>query len=313
MAGGGMLSKKAQAKADKEKALRVVALVIGEFISTEKGYVADLATLCHTFLEPIAAAAAGRAVCSAEVQSVAFGQLNILLPLNEQLLAALEQCDPHDAAAVAQTFISFAPYFKMYSVYINNYVRAQELVDSELTNNKRFIAFCAEPQRAPHGLQSLLIKPVQRIPRYKLLLGELHKRAGKAGAKPKTLVMLDRASDAVSVVAMACNDQVSAKLQNMHVVDLHRQFRGAAAPPHIARRKLLKEGLVATMSRRLKPKSRLLVLFNDCLLYCGPEEGKLHGLLFNRGVGSIEVSTVIPTATLYAKRLDIMSASDGDW
>ena len=177
MAGGGMLSKKAQAKADKEKALRVVALVIGEFISTEKGYVADLATLCHTFLEPIAAAAAGRAVCSAEVQSVAFGQLNILLPLNEQLLAALEQCDPHDAAAVAQTFISFAPYFKMYSVYINNYVRAQELVDSELTNNKRFIAFCAEPQRAPHGLQSLLIKPVQRIPRYKLLLGELHKRA----------------------------------------------------------------------------------------------------------------------------------------
>ena len=311
---GGVLSKKAQAKADTEKALRVVALVIGEFISTEKGYVADLATLCHAFLEPIAeAAATGQAVCSAEVQSVAFGQLNILLPLNEQLLAALERGAPDDAAAVAQTFISFAPYFKMYSAYINNYVRAQELVDGELTKNKRFIGFCAESKRAPHALQSLLIKPVQRIPRYKLLLGELHKRAGKAGAKPKTLAMLDRASDAISVVAMACNDQVSAKLQNMHVVELHRQFRGAAAPRHVARRKLLKEGLVATMNRRLKPKSRLLVLFNDCLLYCGREEGKLHGMLFNRGVGSIEVSTVIPTATLYAKRLDIMSAPDGEW
>ena len=109
------------------KAVHVVELVIGEFVSTERGYVADLATLYHEFRVPIQAArAAGHAVCAQEVESVAFGQLNILLPLNEQLLASLQAVTPAaNALMVAQTFISFAPYFKMYSAYINSYVRAQ--------------------------------------------------------------------------------------------------------------------------------------------------------------------------------------------
>ena len=118
---------KAEAKEKLAKAVHVVELVIGEFVSTERGYVADLATLCHEFLIPIQAArAAGHAVCAQEVESVAFGQLNILLPLNEQLLASLQAVTPAaNALMVAQTFISFAPYFKMYSAYINSYVSAQ--------------------------------------------------------------------------------------------------------------------------------------------------------------------------------------------
>ena len=173
-----------------------------------------------------------------------------------------------------------------------------------------FAAFCQEGTRRNHALQSLLIKPVQRIPRYKLLLGELHKRAGKAGAPAATLAAIMKASDAVSVVAMACNDRVSHVLANQRVIDLHSQFHGDAAPTHIASRKLLREGTLATMSRRLKQKPRVLILFNDMLLYCHASS-KVRGLLF-RGTASIEVTAAIPTATLIAKPLDLW-ADEATW
>jgi RhoGEF domain len=71
-----------------------------------------------------------------------------------------------------------ASFFKMYSTYINNYdvaMKRVRLLEAH-TEFRAFIRAC-ELQEGCRGLdlRSYLIQPVQRVPRYKLLLAELLK------------------------------------------------------------------------------------------------------------------------------------------
>ena len=79
---------------------------------------------------------------------------------------------------IGHIFAHASAFFKMYSTYTSNYSNASEVLES-WTNSVRMGAFirAVELQEQAHGLQlaSYLIMPVQRIPRYKMLLQELAK------------------------------------------------------------------------------------------------------------------------------------------
>ena len=65
-----------------------------------------------------------------------------------------------------------------YSEYASNHSAAMQVL-SRLSDNSKFTSFLAKASQNPlcrgHTLESLLILPIQRIPRYRLLLQELLK------------------------------------------------------------------------------------------------------------------------------------------
>lgn len=82
-----------------------------------------------------------------------------------------------DGMKLADLFIGFAPLIKMYTTYICNYDDATKMVIHLKNTNKKFSEFLDDHLEAALGytLESLLILPVQRLPRYPMLLKELIK------------------------------------------------------------------------------------------------------------------------------------------
>jgi len=67
-----------------------------------------------------------------------------------------------------------APVLKLYVEYVNNYENSVKTI-SDSTKNKNFVDFVVETVGMvdTYPLSSLLIQPIQRIPRYEMLLTDL--------------------------------------------------------------------------------------------------------------------------------------------
>jgi uncharacterized membrane protein YgcG len=81
---------------------------------------------------------------------------------------------------IGRVFAEHVAYMKMYSFYINNFDNALRVLQTQLTQAKHkkkmkeFLRRCAKhPNHTQLALQGYLLLPVQRIPRYKLLLQDL--------------------------------------------------------------------------------------------------------------------------------------------
>ncbi|KAG0285319.1 hypothetical protein BGZ96_010395 [Linnemannia gamsii] len=81
---------------------------------------------------------------------------------------------------IGRVFAEHVAYMKMYSFYINNFDNALRVLQTQLTQAKHkkkmkeFLRRCAKhPNHTQLALQGYLLLPVQRIPRYKMLLQDL--------------------------------------------------------------------------------------------------------------------------------------------
>eukprot|EP00004_Rigifila_ramosa_P025213 TRINITY_DN7497_c0_g1_i2.p1 TRINITY_DN7497_c0_g1~~TRINITY_DN7497_c0_g1_i2.p1 ORF type:complete len:516 (-),score=106.56 TRINITY_DN7497_c0_g1_i2:61-1608(-) len=88
-----------------------------------------------------------------------------------------------DAVVIGDIFLEYAPYLKVFSAYVNNFERSRqklkELQDASPVFN-HFLENCVrDPQCKGQSIQSLLIMPVQRVPRYVLLLTDLMRKTPK--------------------------------------------------------------------------------------------------------------------------------------
>tara|TARA_B110000977_G_C10821815_1_gene394534 strand:+ start:61 stop:612 length:552 start_codon:yes stop_codon:yes gene_type:complete len=110
-----------------------------------------------------------------------FAQIGAMANLNAELLADLDSRirgkGGLTVSGLSAAFNAFLPFFMMYSTYMNGFARAMDSLEG-LIVNKKFAAFC-DQRGGSSRLSSLMIKPVQRIPRYRLLLEELRKQSMK--------------------------------------------------------------------------------------------------------------------------------------
>ncbi|KAG0017502.1 hypothetical protein BGZ80_008210 [Entomortierella chlamydospora] len=80
---------------------------------------------------------------------------------------------------IGRVFAEHVAYMKMYSFYINNYDNALRVLQTLLTSKqkkkmKEFLRRCAKhPNHTQLTIQGYLLLPIQRIPRYKMLLQDL--------------------------------------------------------------------------------------------------------------------------------------------
>jgi hypothetical protein len=145
--------------------------VLREIYTTECSYVEGLMLLNHQYITP------AKSVMSDDDARVVFANLASLTSFNKTLLKDLRGrlSAWHDHELVGDIFATMIPFFKMYEQYCSNHPAAiAKLI--ELKKKKDVQKFLETGEASvKQKLESLLITPVQRLPRYVLLLRDLLK------------------------------------------------------------------------------------------------------------------------------------------
>ena len=173
-----------------EKAKRKRGHVLDEIWKSEQSYVAGLDSLYENFYQPCVKFAAesssgwlggGSIITESEVQMV-FPYVPAIRDCNHILLKQLdaEFAKSTDNAEyvilVGPIFQRFAPVLKIYTEFMNNYQVASDTMERLCASRVSLKEWRESVElRLMTPLGQLMITPVQRIPRYKLLLAELIK------------------------------------------------------------------------------------------------------------------------------------------
>eukprot|EP00066_Takifugu_rubripes_P027644 XP_011616910.1 PREDICTED: pleckstrin homology domain-containing family G member 3 [Takifugu rubripes] len=148
--------------------------VLMEIIETERMYVRDLRMIVEDYLAHIIDQC--ELLIGPEQVCALFGNIEDIYEFNSELLQALDLCD-NDAVAVARCFIMKGEFFEIYTQYCTNYPNSVAAL-TECMRKKSLATFFRERQaslKCSLPLGSYLLKPVQRILKYHLLLQEIAK------------------------------------------------------------------------------------------------------------------------------------------
>ncbi|KFP85757.1 Pleckstrin homology domain-containing family G member 1, partial [Acanthisitta chloris] len=187
--------------------------VVQEILETERMYVQDLKSIVKDYLDCITDQI--KLSLGTEERSALFGNIRDIYHFNSELLRDLENCE-NDPVAIADCFVSKSEDFHIYTQYCTNYPRSVAVL-TECMRNKTLAKFFRERQEAlQHSLPlgSYLLKPVQRILKYHLLLHEIENHLDKDTEGYD--VVLD-AIDTMQRVAWHINDM---KRKHEHAIRL---------------------------------------------------------------------------------------------
>ncbi|PWN21077.1 hypothetical protein BCV69DRAFT_298862 [Microstroma glucosiphilum] len=179
---------------------------------------------------------------------------------------------------VGDILVPIAPFLKMYSLYVKNFSSAIAHIESERRDNEAFARFLKETERSTWGrgkaffglgLQSHLLTIVQRIPRYKLLVGDLLKHTP---SNHRDYADLKKAFQVIEQVASTINENVRQHEMVMLMLALQRSLTGLTSPLVVPGRSLLRRGTLRKACRK-DIQHRAFFLFTDCIIYARPLTG----------------------------------------
>uniref|UniRef100_A0AAZ3QNJ6 DH domain-containing protein n=1 Tax=Oncorhynchus tshawytscha TaxID=74940 RepID=A0AAZ3QNJ6_ONCTS len=193
--------------------VQYVGRVVQEILDTESTYVQDLHSIVQDYLECISNQS--RLALSSDDRGSLFGNIRDIYHFNRDLLHDLEKCNS-DPVAIAECFVSKSQEFHIYTQYCTNYPRSVAVL-TECMRNKALAKFFRERQESlRHSLPlgSYLLKPVQRILKYHLLLHEIANHLEK---DTEMYEVVQEAIDTMQRVAWHINDM---KRKHEHAVRL---------------------------------------------------------------------------------------------
>ncbi|XP_057653123.1 protein still life, isoform SIF type 1 isoform X3 [Diorhabda carinulata] len=160
--------------------------VILELVDTEKAYVKHLNNLLEYYLEPLKKETF---LSNAEINAL-FGNIQEIVTFQRQFLNNLEEAvalenDFHRFEqssqfknvlfSIASSFLYYVNHFKLYSSFCASHSKAQKVLHPNEGNQalQEFLIARNPKQQHSSTLESYLIKPIQRILKYPLLLQQL--------------------------------------------------------------------------------------------------------------------------------------------
>ncbi|XP_036450082.1 pleckstrin homology domain-containing family G member 3 isoform X2 [Colossoma macropomum] len=187
--------------------------VVMEIIETERMYVRDLCSIVEDYLAYIIDAR-DLPIKPEQVSSL-FGNIEVIYEFNSELLQCLEMCHS-DPVAIACCFVDKSQYFNIYTQYCTNYPNSVATL-TECMRNKALAKFFRDRQASLERslpLGAYLLKPVQRILKYHLLLQEIAKHFDP---EEDGYDVVEEAIDTMTGVAWYINDM---KRKHEHAVRL---------------------------------------------------------------------------------------------
>ncbi|XP_015981518.2 FYVE, RhoGEF and PH domain-containing protein 3 isoform X3 [Rousettus aegyptiacus] len=165
-----------------------------------------------------------------------------------------------------------APFLKMYGEYVKNFDRAMELVSAWTHRSLLFrdIVHGIQKQEVCGNLtlQHHMLEPVQRVPRYELLLKDYLKQLPLNAPDRKD------AERSLELISTAANHSSAAirKMEKMHkLLEVYERLGGEEDIVNPTN-ELIKEGHIQKLSAKNgTAQDRHLILFNSMILYCVPK------------------------------------------
>ncbi|XP_052041582.1 pleckstrin homology domain-containing family G member 3 isoform X6 [Apodemus sylvaticus] len=192
--------------------LSYLGRVVREIVETERMYVQDLRSIVEDYLLKIIDTPG---LLRPEQVSALFGNIESIYALNSQLLRDLDSCNS-DPVAVASCFVERSQEFDIYTQYCNNYPNSVAALTECMQDKQQAKFFRDRQELLQHCLPlgSYLLKPVQRILKYHLLLQEIAKHFDE---EEDGFEVVEDAIDTMTCVAWYINDM---KRRHEHAVRL---------------------------------------------------------------------------------------------
>nr|KAF6474805.1 hypothetical protein HJG63_010949 [Rousettus aegyptiacus] len=186
---------------EKRKSARKKEFIMAELLQTEKAYARDLHECLETYLWEMTSGVEEIPPGILNKEHIIFGNIQEIYDFHNNIfLKELEKYEqlPED---VGHCFVTWADKFQMYVTYCKNKPDSNQLI---LEHAGTFFDEIQQRHGLANSISSYLIKPVQRITKYQLLLKELLTccEEGKGELKDGLEVMLSvpkKANDAMHV------------------------------------------------------------------------------------------------------------------
>eukprot|EP01080_Neovahlkampfia_damariscottae_P006062 gene6062-10063_t len=239
--------------------------IIDEFLETERTYVNDLSVLNIKFIIPL------RNILNEEEMIKIFFGLEEIISINNEFLTQLEKIsriekDKENTKEInlSSLLFEFSNSFLNYSNFIINYKNSIKTVNDLFINNEKFQKYivnirmdCLKLTNQRHSnLNSFLITPVQRLPRYRLLLSDLLKNTPKI-LNENVYEDIKESLDEIHKITLKLNEKQRDLENAERLSQIENEFNLT-----LKDKKYIKE--IETISNR---KKCLLILLNDtCLI-----------------------------------------------
>uniref|UniRef100_A0A3B3QTR2 Rho guanine nucleotide exchange factor 17 n=1 Tax=Paramormyrops kingsleyae TaxID=1676925 RepID=A0A3B3QTR2_9TELE len=282
--------------------------VVMTLLDTEQSYVESLRTLIQGYMKPLKHPEHSP-LCDPSLVDEMFYQVPEILEHHEQFLERVVDCvnDWHDRQTVGHLLVeSFSKEIlvNIYSAYIDNFLIAKDAVRIAKEAKPAFLKFLEQQSmrenKEKQALGDLMIKPVQRIPRYELLVKQdLLKHTPED--HPDHSYLLD-AQKNIKCLAERINkgrrnaEEAEREARVMQEIEAHIEGVEHILNPHrkFLRQEMVIEALQKTVGGK---KDRSLFLFSD-LLICTTLKRK-SGSLRRSSMSRYSAASVIDTSSKY--------------
>lgn len=274
-----------------------------EFIKTEEKYTQNLDILLTQYMTPLRQAAAAtneeeRIIATKEVEKIFSRELSLLQTMHSHLLKELKVSTT--SSEFIDAFFSFVPYLKTYTAYVNNFTTSNKALSELIKSNAKlqkfiqdtyerlnaeFVKEAGEEKMSDNqtqvDLRGLLIMPIQRLPRYELLLRDLAKHTTESEDENEKLQKLLKD---VQKLNQHINEAKRKDENTNKLVEIQNAIKtkGDKAFTLFDRvgRQFVREGKLETRELHTDPAKKIpgfargyVFLFDDLLVLTKPEKG----------------------------------------
>ncbi|KAI4589206.1 hypothetical protein MJG53_003614 [Ovis ammon polii x Ovis aries] len=273
-----------------------------ELLHTEETYVKRLHLLDQVFYTRLTEAG-----IPSEVTTGIFSNISSIYRFHGQFLLPELQAritNEWDAnPRLGDILQKLAPFLKMYGEYVKNFDRAMELVSTWTQRSLVFKDIVQNIQKQEMcgnlTLQHHMLEPVQRVPRYELLLKDYLKRLPEDAPDWKDA---ERSLELISTAANHSNAAIR-KMEKMHkLLEVYERLGGEEDIVNPAN-ELIKEGHIQKLSAKNgTTQDRHLFLFNSMILYCVPKlrlMGQKFSVREKMDISGLQVQDIVKSSAAH--------------
>eukprot|EP00063_Salmo_salar_P088294 XP_014063129.1 PREDICTED: FYVE, RhoGEF and PH domain-containing protein 4-like isoform X1 [Salmo salar] len=246
--------------------------IANELLLTERAYVARLHLLDQVFCARLTQEA-GKGLFPVDVVRTIFSNISSIHTFHSQFL--LPDLETHmgqwsESPRLGDVMQQHAPFLRMYAEYVMSFDHAMELlrVWTERSAPFRNIIQDIQSQEVCGSLtlQHHMLEPVQRLPRYEMLLRDYLKKL------PDDDSDHSHAEKSLQVISMAATHSNSAIRQSENLKKLLEIYEMLGEEEDVMNpsNEFIREGRILMLSARHSATERHLFLLNNMLLCCTP-------------------------------------------
>ncbi|GAB1598868.1 FYVE, RhoGEF and PH domain-containing protein 2-like isoform X4 [Argonauta hians] len=257
-------------ESEKQKDIRYK--IVEELLKTERAYVTKLHLVDQVFQFQVIVENQVHNFFSSDVITQMFSNIKSIYQFHHNFMCPqLEERmkNWHSEPRIGDLMKRNAPFLKLYSEYVKNFDNAMNLMNESAEKCPKFAAIIKEIQQRPDcanlTLQHHMLEPIQRVPRYELLLKDYLKHLPTDSPDRKDT---EEALQKVTEAASHSNEAMNKIEKFRKLLEIHQRL-GQTVDLISPTRELVREGRVVKISARSGEKQeRYIFLFNDLMLVC---------------------------------------------